>query len=80
MKAENLQLNGTTLTGDGPDGQVISDSYNRTSPDAQADVASGDLPGTGNPLGHTKPVVVLKDADAGDSEHRRRPRDVADRA
>ena len=71
MKAENLQLNGTTLTGNGLSVGVISDSYNRTSPDAQADVASGDLPGTGNPQGHTQPVVVLEDGEEGDTDEGR---------
>ena len=43
---------------------VLSDSYN-VSPtaltSADDDIQTGDLPGTGNPLGLTKPVVVLQD-------------------
>jgi hypothetical protein len=48
---------------------VLSDSYNDDKADASdpgwttapEDVASGDLPGTGNPLGHTTPVDVVED-------------------
>lgn len=39
---------------------VLSDSYNKLG-GAAADVASGDLPGTDNPLGYTDPVQVLQD-------------------
>jgi hypothetical protein len=40
---------------------VISDSYNTLGAgSAEADVASGDLPGAGNPV-NTQPVVVLQD-------------------
>jgi hypothetical protein len=39
---------------------VLSDSYNYRG-GAAADVASGDLPGAGNPYGHTTPVNVLAD-------------------
>ena len=46
---------------------VMSDSYD-TERDAptqrQADVATGDLPGAGNPSGNTQPVVVLQDSPA----------------
>ena len=49
---------------------VISDSYD-TNPEessAAADIASGDLPGPGNPLGNTQPVVVLQDGDSDGSD------------
>ena len=42
---------------------LVSDSYDTASgvPRASAGVASGDLPGIGNPNGYTQPVIVLKD-------------------
>jgi hypothetical protein len=49
---------------------VISDSYN-TNPEessAEADIASGDLPGAGNPLGNTQPIVVLQDGESDGSD------------
>ena len=39
---------------------IISDSYNSLG-GANASVGNGDLPGTNNPLGYTKPVQVLQD-------------------
>ena len=39
---------------------VLSDSYNCLKT-ADADIASGDLPGTGNPEGHTTPVNIIED-------------------
>lgn len=44
---------------------VISDSYNALGA-APADVASGNLPGTGNPNGNTIPVTVIQDAGTTD--------------
>ena len=46
---------------------VLSDSYdsfisNFLLPDAAADIATGDLPGPGNPYGNTTPVTVIEDA------------------
>lgn len=42
---------------------ALSDSYGLTTVvTPAADVASGDLPGTGNPLGNTQPVVILQDS------------------
>jgi hypothetical protein len=43
---------------------VLSDSYdtNASPQGAAEDIASGDLPGAGNPLGNTTPVVVLQDS------------------
>lgn len=42
---------------------VMSDSYDTSGDpiDAASDIASGDLPGAGNPAGNTQPVVVLED-------------------
>jgi hypothetical protein len=42
---------------------LVSDSYDTApgAPRASAGVASGDLPGPGNPNGYSQPVVVLKD-------------------
>jgi hypothetical protein len=48
---------------------VLSDSYNATG-GAAADVTSGNLPGTGNPSGHTTPVMVLADYSQGTDEGR----------
>jgi hypothetical protein len=51
---------------------VISDSYDtNVAPNSAAlDISTGDLPGTGNPLGNTEPVVVLEDAPARTDEGR----------
>ena len=52
----NLGLDGTGIKIG-----VLSDSYNTLSGEA-AGIASGDLPGAGNPLGNTTPVTVLSEA------------------
>src|SRR5688572_23434291 len=51
---------------------VMSDSYdtNAAPNSAALDIASGDLPGAGNPLGNTEPVVVLEDFPARSDEGR----------
>ena len=51
---------------------VMSDSYDtNVAPNSAAlDIASGDLPGAGNPLGNTEPVVVLEDFPARTDEGR----------
>ncbi len=53
---------------------ALSDSYNAlgsTYPvHAAQDVASGDLPGTGNPEGYTTPVTVVADYSGGEDEGR----------
>ena len=53
---------------------ALSDSYNAlgtTYPiHAAQDVASGDLPGTGNPEGYTTPVTVYADYSGGEDEGR----------
>lgn len=46
---------------------VLSDSYNATGI-AAASVASGNLPGIGNPFGNTTPVTVLQDYAGGEDE------------
>ncbi|HKP72549.1 MAG TPA: S8 family serine peptidase, partial [Pyrinomonadaceae bacterium] len=52
------------LNGKGIKIGVISDSFNLLG-GYNNDVASGDLPGTGNPNGYTTPVTVLQEAAAG---------------
>ncbi len=51
---------------------VMSDSYdtNVASNSAALDISTGDLPGAGNPLGNTEPVVVLEDSPARSDEGR----------
>ncbi|MEY2520137.1 MAG: hypothetical protein QOF24_1896 [Verrucomicrobiota bacterium] len=52
---------------------VVSDSYDRATgvPRASVGVASGDLPGPGNPEGYTQPVVILRDDDTSASDEGR---------
>jgi hypothetical protein len=72
----DLQLNAMKArTEFGVDGSgvtvgVLSDSYNLdpSVTTAAEDVASGDLPGPGNPCGHTTPVNVLEDLAPGSGE------------
>jgi hypothetical protein len=51
---------------------VMSDSYdtNAAPNSAALDISTGDLPGAGNPLGNTQPVVVLQDSPGGTDEGR----------
>jgi len=51
---------------------VMSDSYDtNVAPNSAAlDIASGDLPGAGNPAGNTQPVSVLQDSPARTDEGR----------
>ena len=75
-----LVRNGYNLNGDGIKIGVISNSYNtitdatlaplKTNTAAQ-DVANGDLPGTGNIYGYTKPVQVLEDLPGEHSDEGR---------
>jgi subtilisin family serine protease len=61
------------ITGNGITVAALSNSYDTAGGpvDAHHDVASGDLPGAGNPLGNTKPVVVvLEDPTPSDDEGR----------
>ena len=65
--------NAKGLTGAGITVAALSNSYNNSGGpiSAQDDVASGDLPGPGNPLGETQPVVVvLEDPKPGTDEGR----------
>ncbi len=57
------------LDGTGVKVGVISDSYNLGN-GAANNTLSGDLPGVGNPNGHTTPVQVLADSGAGLDEGR----------
>ncbi len=70
------QLNAAGYDGTGLRVGVISDSFDAATLDsvgqpltdhAADDIASGDLPGPGNPLGHLAPVTVLADADPADT-------------
>src|SRR6267143_2164320 len=61
------------INGSGITVGVMSDSYDtrvEALTHAPDDVASGDLPGTDNPLGNTSPVVVLEDFPRGTDEGR----------
>ncbi|MFN8018898.1 MAG: fibronectin type III domain-containing protein [Acidimicrobiales bacterium] len=49
---------------------ILSDSYNNLS-GAATDVAGGDLPGAGNPCGHTTPVTVQADLGSGGADEGR---------
>jgi hypothetical protein len=67
------QVNALGITGAGVTVGVMSDSYDAAAgakTHAAQDIASGDLPGTGNPNGHTEPVVVIEDIAAGSDEGR----------
>ncbi|MBB4845876.1 hypothetical protein HNP55_004430 [Paucibacter oligotrophus] len=66
------QVNAQGITGAGITVGVMSDSYNTSTNAVKAanDVASGDLPGAGNPLGNTAEVVVVKDQAGGSDEGR----------
>ncbi len=52
---------------------VMSDSFDveGSITTATDDVLSGDLPGPGNPLGNTEPVMVLQEGDPGDTDEGR---------
>ncbi len=52
---------------------VMSDSYDREGSITTAadDVATGDLPGPGNPRGNATPVTVLQEGDPGDTDEGR---------
>lgn len=66
------QVNAQGITGAGITVGVMSDSYNTSANAIKAanDVASGDLPGTGNPLGNSQNVVVVVDQPGGSDEGR----------
>jgi hypothetical protein len=56
-------------SGEGIKVGVLSDSYNSLG-SAAADVATGDLPGIGNPYGDVTPVIVVQDITGGTDEGR----------
>ncbi len=68
------KLNALGLLGQGVTIGALSDSYDKstaTKIHAAQDIKSGDLPGKGNPFGHTQPVVVIdEDPAAGTDEGR----------
>ncbi len=66
-RVDQISQNGTGITMG-----VLSDSYDTSTSTIKAanDVASGDLPGAGNPAGNLQPVVVLKDTAGGTDEGR----------
>lgn len=62
-------------TMDGVDGTgitigMMSDSHDCYTTNEAVDVASGDLPGVGNPYGYTTPVEILDDTACGSDEGR----------
>ncbi len=63
----NIARNGFSVAGEGVKIGVISNSYNTVDGGIRAplDVVNGDLPGVGNPEGHTTPVQVLQDYPYG---------------
>ena len=67
-KPGNFRAQG--ILGSGISVGIISDSYDHTTPHASAGVASGDLPGPGNPDGYTTPVFVRQDSPTGTDEGR----------
>ena len=72
MKA-TLARDAFHVSGQGQRVGVLSDSFDRdpvATTDQAADIASGDLPGAGNPCGRTDPVQVIDDAGPGpDSDY-----------
>lgn len=65
LRAKNARA-GHGVTGTGQRVGVLSDSYDTSTTsatEAADDVASGDLPGAGNPCGRTTPVQVLDEID-----------------
>lgn len=65
---------GFELDGSGVTVGILSDSFNQdgaADTGAAADVASGDLPGKGNPCGFTTPVQVVDDSEANGGDEGR---------
>jgi hypothetical protein len=60
------------VDGDGITVGVLSDSYNTNAApnSAELDISTGDLPGAGNPLGHTETVLILEESPGGTDEGR----------
>ncbi len=69
-QAVNIARERYGLTGKGVKVGVLSDSYNNLGGEA-AGIATGNLPGPGNPNGKTTPVQVLKDLSSGGSDEGR---------
>lgn len=76
----DLQLNameardGFEVDGSGVKVGILSDSFNRdvgADTRAPTDILSGDLPGAENPCGHTAPVQILDDTEAGGEDEGR---------
>lgn len=63
----SVAVNAQGYAGAGLTVGVLSDSYDRTAPGAAADVAADDLPGAGNPNGHSQPVYVFAEGNPADS-------------
>lgn len=70
LHTDALNLKGITAAGITVG--ALSDSYDTSTGSIHAadDIASGDLPGAGNPLGHPQPVVVVQDFLGGTDEGR----------
>ncbi|MDB6171819.1 MAG: hypothetical protein JWL59_1130 [Chthoniobacteraceae bacterium] len=64
---KTVAVNSRGFTGEGITVGVISDSFDVSFPPAANDVASGDLPGPGNPL-NNEPVKVLTEGDPATGE------------
>jgi hypothetical protein len=65
---------GFEIDGSGIQVGILSDSFNRdgaADTSASADIASGDLPGPGNPCGYTSPVQILDDSTASGADEGR---------
>ncbi|HEY4376228.1 MAG TPA: hypothetical protein VGM93_03685, partial [Acidimicrobiales bacterium] len=61
-----------SVTGAGVKIGILSDSFDKAGTHAATDVASADLPGSGNTCGKTTPVTVLaEDHDSGDEDEGR---------
>lgn len=69
LKAALARTN-NSVDGTGVKVGVLSDSYNNVG-GASADIASGDLPGPGNPCGHTTAVNVISELPSGGSDEGR---------
>lgn len=72
IKQHRIQELDPSINGTGITTGVLSDSYNVSGGPitAQEDISTGDLPGPGNPLGNTKPVVIFEEPTGGTDEGR----------
>jgi hypothetical protein len=70
LRADDLR-SALGLDGTGVKVGVLSDSFDiAVTSDASDDIASGDLPGPGNPCGHTTPVDLIEEGPSGADEGR----------